>query len=398
MNIMKPFLKRSSASIGLLVFIVPLLIQSCQQGTAEEQNSTEAIKRQISGYRNQINTLTVKVNDLERELIARGVQTGRNAQTLVSVEKVDNQPFQNFFKTSGTVEAVNTATISPEINGHIRRVYVSKGDAVSRGQIVARLSASVIESNIDEIKTSLRLAETVYERQKRLWDQQIGSEIQYLEAKNNLESLQGRLKTLESQKDLSVLRAPITGFVDEIFIKEGELAMPGTPMMDVISLDELYINADISEAYLPYVTEGQSVIVRFPAWPGTELEVPVHRTGHVINPENRSFRMQLRIDNPDNRFKPNMMAKISIGTFSVENAIVVPSILIGYDAQGHYVFTAKEDGGLMIANKTYIDRGPDSEGKTMVNAGLPEGTLLITQGYHRITNGEIIRVENNQTR
>jgi membrane fusion protein, multidrug efflux system len=363
---------------------------------SEQENTAEEIRQQISNYREQINELTNKVHNLERKLIDMGETDAVRNRIPVNTQVVDYSYFENFIRVSGTVEAVNTALISPETSGHLQHIYVKKGEAVTIGQVIARLSTQIIENSIEEIQTNLRLAETVYERQKRLWEQEIGSEMQFLEAKNNAESLRKRLSTLESQLEQAVIRAPIDGFVDETFLKEGELAMPGSPLMEIINLDELYINADVSEAYLPYVNRGEKVILRFPAWPEMEMEVPVHRIGHVINPENRSFRLQLRIANTNQKLKPNMMASINIQSYSIENAIVVPTMLIGYDTQGHYVFTASERNGQMVSTKTYIERGPDAEGNTLIEEGLQKGDMLILQGHHRLSEGDPVRINNEE--
>ncbi len=371
-----------------------LTVSACSNAPGDE-SSPERIMEEISAYRSQINDLTVKVNQLERQLTEMGAGDLVRNRVAVTAMELDHDRFENFFKVTGSVEAVNKAMISPEASGHLQQIFVYKGEAVKKGQVVARLSTHVIESNIEEVKTSLELAETVYERQKRLWAQEIGSEIQYLEAKNNVNTLRSRLKTLESQMEMAVMRSPINGYIDETFVKEGELVMPGIPVMEIINLEQLYINSDVSEAYLPYLHAGEEVLLRFPAWPDIQMDVPVHRIGHVINPENRTFRMQLRIQNKDNKFKPNMMAYLSIRSFTVEDAIVVPTMLIGFDTQGHYVFTAVERNDMLVSEKTYIERGPDAEGKTLVKSGLSKGDLLITLGHTRISDGDAIRLSNN---
>lgn len=374
-----------------VIILIAIVASGCNR-TLEDPDSAEAIREQISAYREQINDLTNKANKLERQLIDMGEADAIRNRIPVNVREITHEVFVNRFKVSGTVEAVNTAVISPETSGNLAEILVNKGDAVRKGQVLARLSTQVIERNIEEIKTSLELAETVYERQQRLWSQEIGSEIQYLEAKNSLQSLQKRLQTLESQKDMAVMRSPIDGFVDETFVKRGELVMPGSPVMEIVNLDDLYINAEVSEAYLSYVEHGEMVTLRFPAWPGFELEVPVHRVGHVINPENRTFRMQLKIRNQEQRFKPNMMANVSIKSHHIEDAIVVPTMLIGFDTQGHYVFTATDHDGRYVARKSYLERGAEAEGRTSVTAGLKKGDLLISKGHHRLSEGDAIRI------
>jgi len=291
------------------------------------------------------------------------------------------------------VEAVQSAVISPETNGQIQSIPVAKGQRVGAGQVVARLNSQVLESNIQEVLSGLELARTVYERQKGLWDQQIGSEMQYLEARNAVRSLETRLKTLESQLDMSVMRAPFAGIVDDIFLKEGELAMPGSRVMNLINLESLYVNADISESFLGAIGTGDPVILRFPAYPGQDMHVPVHRIGHVINPENRTFRVQLLIGNTEDRFKPNMMANLSIPVAEEESVYVVPSILVKQDIQGHFVYTAQARNGDLVAAKTYIERGPDGEGNTLVRAGLQSGMQLIDKGHNQVADGTLLRIE-----
>ncbi len=369
-------------------------LSACSGGSPDRaDDDNERIRSQIEEYAGEINRLTQEKRALQQTLRDRGEKTGRNDLIPVKVSELAPANFVDYIRVSATVEAVNTATISPETSGHIRRIYAEKGEAVTRGQVLARLSTDVVQGNIEEVKTSLELAETVYQRQKRLWDQQIGSEMQYLEAKNQVARMHKNLETLQSQLDMAVLKAPFGGFVDEHFIKEGEMASPGTPVMQVVSLDEIYINADVSESYLPYVVEGRKVILRFPAYPETEITAPVHRVGHVINPENRSFRMQLRIPNDDGRYKPNMMARVSVQASVIEDAMVIPSMLIGYDNQGHYVYLAKEGpDGIPLAQKAYIERGRDGEGKTQVKDGLREGDLLIVQGHRQVASGEGVHI------
>ncbi len=366
-------------------------IQSCHD---QQEDTPGEIRNRISEYRKEISDLNRKITLLEQELSDMGEQVDSRAGVRVTLKEISPGPFVHYFRINGAVEAVQEAIISPEINGQLKSIIVDKGQRVVPDQVVARLNTSVIENNIEEMKTNIKLAQTIYERQKSLWDQQIGSEIQYLEARNTYESLQARLRSLESQLDMAILRAPFRGVVDEIFIKEGELAMPGAAVMQIINLDRLYVNADVSETYLPKIDPGDKVILRFPAWPDYEERVPVHRMGNVINPENRTFRMQLMIDNPGERFKPNMVASFNIRSFSAEDVIVIPSILIKQDIQGHYVYVARQNGNqTWQAHKAYIERGAEGEGRTMIEKGLREGDLLVVQGHNQLTEGSPLAVD-----
>jgi membrane fusion protein, multidrug efflux system len=375
-----------------LLITVFAIAPSCNND-APGGKSPQAIRDTISEYRQQITRLNREISRMERQLADMGERVPAREATKIRVEKVQTRDFDHYITINGSVEAVLDATISPEINGQMETVSVNRGDRVNAGQVVARLSTSVIESNIEEVRTNLEMAETVYERQKRLWEQGIGSEIQYLEARNRYRSLQQSLATLESQLGLASLRAPFSGIVDDIFVKEGELAMPGSPVMHVINLGNLYINTDVSERYLPVVNADDSVILRFPVYPGYEEYVPIHRLGNVINPESRSFRLQLRIRNPGQRLKPNMVATLGIRTLSAEDAIVIPSVLIKQDVQGHYVFVAYENAdGNYYVEQNYIERGPESEGKTIIESGLDPGDLLITDGHNRVGQGDLVRL------
>ncbi|MBE0639143.1 MAG: efflux RND transporter periplasmic adaptor subunit [Bacteroidales bacterium] len=377
----------------LFIGISILLLWSC--GAEQQPGDAESLRNQISEHKKQVGELTRKIVELEEQLRQMGDSSALRNQIPVEVHAITSLPFSHFIKVNANVEAVKEATISSETNGQIKHINVRKGQRVGAGQVVASLNTSVIESGIKEVETSVELAKTLYERQKNLWDQKIGSEVQYLQAKNNYESLQTRLKTLQSQLELSVIRAPFDGVVDEIFTKEGELALPGLPLMQILNLSTLYVNADISESYLPVIRPNDEVVLRFPAYPDFEKKVKIHRIGNVINPENRTFRLQVLVPNIDDRFKPNMVATISFKAFATDSAMVVPSILIKQDIQGHFVFVARKNGnGEFYARKVYLERGLDSEGKTMIIDGLEIGDLVITQGQNQVTEGIPVLIQN----
>jgi membrane fusion protein, multidrug efflux system len=377
------------------IFLFSLLSFVGCSDSAEE--TPEAIRQQISQYNAQINELTMKIKDLELLLGDMGERPQSRNQIPVTVTELKKNDFKQFFQAASSVEAIQSAIISPETSGQMKELLVKKGQHVKAGQVVARLNTSVIAGTIAEVETSLALARTVYNRQKSLWDQQIGSEIQYLEAHNNLAALETRLKTLQSQLEMAVMRAPFDGIVDDVFIKEGELAMPGSKVLLLLNLHKLYINADISESHLGAIRKGDPVILRFPSYPGFEASVPIHRIGNTINPENRTFRIQLQIDNPGERFKPNMMANISINILTMEDVISIPSILIKQDLQGHYVYVASQHNDDLVARKIYIERGPDGKDITMITSGLKAGDLIINRGHNQVTDMSLIHTRNSQT-
>ncbi|MFW5793347.1 MAG: efflux RND transporter periplasmic adaptor subunit [Bacteroidota bacterium] len=393
-NLKSIFLVRSIILTAVLA-LLSFGLNSCSENA---DKSPDEIKERITEKNNSINELTKEIAELERELESMGAVSNNRTRIPVTVSKLEQQHFDHYVKLNGSVEAVKSATITPEISGHIKIINVDKGDKVKKGTVVARLNSEVIENNIKEVKTSMELAETMYNRQKSLWEQEIGSEIEYLQAKNNYESLVSKLKTLESQLEMSVIKAPFDGIIENTFQKQGELATPGAPMMQIINLEALYINADVSERYLPVMNQNKEVILRFPSYPEYEEKVAVNRIGNVINPDNRTFNIQLKINNQEGKFKPNMTAIVSLMTFSTDEAVIAPSFLIKQDTQGHYVFIAKKINEDLRAKKVYLERGLDGEGQTIIESGISAGDLLIIKGHNQVNDGSLLSIsDTNQS-
>ena len=370
----------------LIIFMV-----SCSN-----QQSDQSVKDKIAAYKKDVGVLNQKIADLEKQLKAKDT-AGDNAVEKVPVEiqEVSLMPFSHYIQVSGSAEAVKEAFVSPEVPGQIREIYVEEGDHVQKGQLLAKLNSDVTESGIADLQSSLALATTVYEKQSRLWQQGIGSEIQYLTAKNNKESLEQKLVTLKAQLDMASVKSPVTGIVDVIYRKRGEMASPGAQFMQIVNLEELYINADISETYLSQVQQGANVKVEFPVYPDMILNVPIYRKGNIINPNNRTFPIQLKVSNPDHRLKPNILAVIDIRDFSADSAVVIPSAIIKQDITGSFIYTIQQDGEKLIAKKKYITPGKFYQDKTMVTDGIKPGQKVIVQGYNEVSDGTEVYIKPN---
>lgn len=375
---------------GILAWII-LLMASC----SSNQETEQSIKDQISTYRQEINALNQQIAGLEKKLATIDPDGDETGKIPVEVISISLGSFNHFFEVSGTAEAVKEAYISPEVGGQIREIYVNEGDYVQKGQLLAKLNTEITESNIADLEASLELATVVYEKQARLWEQGIGSEIQYLNAKNSKESLEQKLVSLNAQMEMSIIKSPVNGIVDVINRKRGELASPGAQLMQVVNLDELYINADVSEIYLGQVNEGEKVLVEFPVYPDMQIEVPIYRKGNIINPGNRTFTVQLKLNNPDHRLKPNILSVIHIRDFSADSAIVVPSALIKQDITGSYLYTMQLNDNKQVAKKVYITTGKSYLDKTMVVSGLQQGQTVISQGYNMVSDGSEVYVKSN---
>ena len=371
------------------LLLLGLLLNSC----SDKENDPEAIKKQIEDYREQIVDINNKIEKLEIKLNA--IDTGRDELVhaiKVRIEEASVKPFSEYFEATGEVEARDETYISPEVAGQIVEIYVEEGQRVTKGQLLARLDTEVIEKNIADVKTQLEYAETLYNKQKQLWDQNIGSERQYLDAKNKYETLQHKLATLQAQYNMSLIRSPIKGYVEEISQKKGELATPGVRMMHIVNLDNLKVTAMLSEAHLPTVHQGDTVDITFPTFPGLKLREPVTLVGNVVNKQNRTFKIQVNLKNEDGKLKPNLLANIRINNYNSDDRIVVPSLLIREDMKGSYLYVAEKEGNRMLAKKKYVETGESYRDKTEIISGLNAGEKIITDGYSNVSDGTIISI------
>lgn len=324
-------------------------------------------------------------------------ETTATAQDSVQVEtgikvvlkQLSPERFEHYFEVNGTVESAHDIFLSPEMSGQIKTIAVSEGQKVTKGQIIATLNTSVISNSIKEVETQLELAQKTYEKQKALWDQNIGSEIQFLQAKTNFLSLQNRLDGLRSQYEMSIIKAPVDGVIDEIFQKEGEVTAPGARFAQLINLDELYINADVAESYVTKIKKGDTVAVHFPSL-GNEFDqkLTIYRTGNSINPGNRTYTVQIKIQNRDNLIKPNAICYVNVRDYVKDSALVVPSKIIQRDSKGTFLYKAAKKDGKQIAQKTYINVGFVNGATTEVfGDNIQVNDKIVVEGYNRVSNG-----------
>jgi len=259
---------------------------------------------------------------------------------------------------------------------------------------MAHVDTDMIERSIDEVKTQLELAKTVYKKQKELWDQQIGSEIQYLQAKTNMESLEKRLEALRTQLRMAKIKAPFDAYVETVYQKEGEMGNPARQLFHIVNLNDLKVTSNISESHLPYIHKGDTANISFAVYPGIQLDMPINVIGSVINPANRTFEIQIAIPNKEKLLKPNIIANVQISDHAYDSVIVVPSIIVKNDANGNnYVYVVHENDGKTYAKKTYVKSGQSYGNKTMIVDGLKESDKLIVQGYNLVKNGSAIRIK-----
>lgn len=372
-----------------IIFVIIFVLFACKS-----KRDSKMIKNEISKKRESISKLQKKISKLEKELSSNSNTDNSESKVIVGVKKIEFEKFEHYFSENGSVEAIKDAFISPEMSGQVKKIHVNEGDRVKKGQLLVSLNSDVIERSISEVKTGLKMAETVYKKRKGLWDKKIGSEIQYLDAKTQKESLENKLKTLEARLEMTKIKAPIDGIVDKILKKEGELAIPGLMLTQVVNLKNVYVNADVSEAYLAKINRGDPVLVTFPSYPDLAINAPILRIGNVVNPENRTFKIKIKINNNLEKLKPNILAIIKIRDFLEESALVVPSIIIKKDFKGPYLYVTEGESGKMIARKIYVEIGMSEGGNTIITKGLEPGQEVITEGYNLVRNG--IEIKLNQ--
>lgn len=389
-------MKFSTISLRLIFALTALFIVSCG-GNDTADNSPEGKKKQLAEYKKQMDEIRGKIDALEAELKASGSSTVQASLKLIEIAPVVQKDFAHFIEVQGNVESDKNVSMAPEMAGVITQMLVERGQSVSKGQTIAEVDAEPIRKNITELETRLELAKTMFERQENLWKQQIGSEMQYLQAKSSKESLDRSIESLKAQLKKAYIKSPIDGVVDELFMKQGEMANPAMPIARIVNIAEMQVKADVSETYVPNVKRGDEVIASFPAL-NKEVAVRVSNVGQFIDPANRTFKVEMKIGNGDGLLKPNTLAVVKIKDFSQKNALVVPTNLIQQATNGdEFVFIVrKNEAAKSIIAKVAIKTGKSYGGETLVIEGLKAGDSLVSKGYNEVINGEEVNIQPTQ--
>lgn len=367
---------------GLMVVV---LLASCSSGNAG--NESQEKQAQLVEYKQQLHELELKIAELEKELKA----TTEEERVEVVLTELQPQKFEHFIEVSGSVEADQEVNVSPEGSGQILDIKVREGQRVSKGTVLATLNSEPIERTIDEVEINLEMARTTYERQKNLWDQNIGSELQFLQAKSTMNSLEQQLEGLKAQKSMSTITAPVDGVIDVIYQKQGQIASPQVPFAKLVNIEKIKVYADVAESYLTKIKQDDEVLVHFPAI-GETHTTNIRMIGNFIDPNNRTFRIRLDLQNKDNLIKPNLDAVVKLRDYVAEEAIVIPSILIKEDFKGKYTFVVEADGGSQVARKVYVKTGVSDNNMTEVTEGLEAGMKVVSEGFSQVIDGTVVHV------
>jgi RND family efflux transporter MFP subunit len=382
-----------------ILLSLPLILSSCGN---EENKSIDAVLEDgnLSEIRQKKSELSKEQSELTRQInrLDEAIEEldENRSRTLVNIETVQDTIFKHYAEVQGGLATDQNIIIYPETSGILNDVRVSEGQEVSRGQTLAVVDDGGLASELARLETQLSLAETTFERQERLWNQNIGSEMQYLEARSNFESAQNAVNQVRTQLAKSTIRAPFSGIIDEVITEQGEVVSPGqSQLFRLVSLQNMYVEANVPENYLNQVSAGSEVIVEIGSI-GKEFTGEVQRVGNTINPNNRTFRIEVAIPNEDQMVRPNQIAMVRINDYTNEDAIVVPEHAVQQTPQGqHMVYIWESEGeNTGIAKEVNVETGYVSQGIIEITAGLKPGTTIITDGSRNLRDGQEIRIRN----
>ena len=344
------------------------------------------IEKEITAHKD----LEKEISSLEKELNLTDTSQADVKSKEVDVLEITPRPFDYFVQTQGLIQAENNIQVSAKSMGVLTQVYAREGDVVKKGQTLAQIDNTILLSSIEEVKGSLELAKTVFERQRNLWEQKIGTEVQYLQAKNNKESLENRLATLNDQLEMTKIKSPINGTVDAVNIKVGENIAPGIPAFRVINTSELKVALKVSEAYVNSISKGNKVTVTISDL-GKTFESKISFVGKNIDPLSRSFPVEVKLPS-STELRPNMTAVIRVIFESFPSALCVP-VNVVQDINGEkVVYIAEKDGNQMIARRRIVKMDGVYDNLAHVLSGLQAGDRIITVGYQGLNDGQFIKI------
>jgi RND family efflux transporter MFP subunit len=335
--------------------------------------------------------LAIQIAKLQAEIAAADTTSGSGLKTMdVAVQEIKTAPFNHYIEIQGYVDGDENVAVSPQMAGIVTKIFVKEGSKVSKGQLLAELDAGMTKKTIDGLKQQLEFATTLYKKQKNLWDQKIGSEVQYLSAKNQMESLESNLQTLEEQLALSKITSPINGTVESIPIKVGAMASPGFPAFRVINFSQTKVVAELAEAYAPKVKAGDKVNIFFPDH-NTEIASSLNFSSRYISPVNRTFQVESKISNPGFELRANMVAVMKINDYTAANAVTIPVNAVQKDQNGQFVFVVVKENNVDVAQKVNIQMGMIYNGLAEIVGGLKAGDKVITVGFQDINPGQPVK-------
>jgi membrane fusion protein (multidrug efflux system) len=374
----------------ILISIAVFIFASCRNNSEQQISRAQKLDK-LNALKKQQGELNVAISTLEKDLglVDKKIKN-------VQVGEVTSSGFNNFIEIQGAVVADKTSMISARGAGNVISVKVQQGDYVSNGQLLAVLDNAMVESGLKELESQLLFAENIFNKQKNLWDQKIGTEVQYLSAKNNVEALQKKIASVKIQGSMAYVRAPFSGIIEEVFAKPGQTLAPGIPAFKLTNLNALKVKADVAETYTEKLKNGTQVLIQFPDLNNKEIKTKINYTSKTVHPLNRTLSVEANIANINNEIKPNMVAVLKLSGYSNSKAISIPVNAVIIEEDKKFVFIAKKVNDKFIAQKSEVKVGQTYNSKTEIVSGLQNGDKVITFGYNELEDGEIVNIQASQ--
>ena len=372
-------------SLSLISFIV----FSCSSGSGLEKKKAELAENQA-----QYDALKIKIADLEKEIARLDTSAEIRKPKLVTLTPVQTGIFNHYIDVQGTIDSEENIAVQPGMPGQVTKVNVHEGDMVKAGQVLAEVDNRVIRESISQLQTNVDFAKTAFEKQQRLWNQKIGTEIQFLQSKTQFESLQKNMITLQAQLDMSRIKSPINGMVDAVNIKVGEYAAPGMlGSFRVVNFGKMKVKAKIADSYIGKVKLGNPVRI-YLADINDTIQGKISFVSKVVNPMTRSFDIEIGLGATSTDVRPNMMASLKINDENIDNAMSVQSNLVQKDPSGSmYVMISEGSAANMKARKKLVKTGISSGARIIVLEGLSGNEQLIEAGYQEVVDGQLISLK-----
>ena len=357
-----------------------------------ELGDLEELKKRKKEYVDAMNTMKVELNDINNGI---SLLDENERLTLVSKYEIQQTIFNTYIEAQANLKTRKNVLILPEFQGTLEKVFVSEGQKVKKGQLLAEINDSGLNEQYEQMVIQAEFAKENFERTQRLWDNNIGSEMQYLKSKTDYEASKKMVDQMKDRLSKTKIYAPFDGEIDEIISNVGSNLIPGvSQILRLVNLDIIYAESFVSEKYISFIGEGTEAIVQIPLL-NMEYRSSVNQTGNFINPSNRTFRIEVPVENFDNRIKQNLDAKIKINIYKKEDAIVIPLRIVREDALGkNFVYVMSEDNkeGVYLTSKQFITLGNKSEDKVEVTEGLDLGDIVVLEGAYSVEDSQRVKL------
>ena len=370
----------------ILLSVLSLMLFACGKGEKEQSIDSLISSKNVKALQEKKVALQAEIATIEEALATLDVKVD---EALVGVTTVKDTVFNHYLEVQGNVDTKENIVVQPEYSGTLTSLTVKAGQRVSKGQILGRVDDAGMSQQLASAENQYQLAKTTYERQKNLWDKKIGSEIQYLQAQTQMVSAQKAVSQIKAQLSKTVIRAPFSGTIDEVFVEKGEVVAPSAQgLMRIVNLGNMYVSTTIPESYIGKLKVGDNVDV-FLTSLGKTYKGKVRQVGSFINPNNRSFGIEVSVPNPENLLRPNQVAKLKIIDYVSKDAIVVPTGVIQEDANhDQFVFVVEGSNGKTgKAKKVVVTTGKSSDNVTEILSGVSEEDVIVTEGVNSISEG-----------